>query len=112
VSSSGARKGVGVLLAAYSLAYPFLTMAMGHAYPASPTFGLPCPTVILTIGLLLSARGRLPWSLTTIPILWGFIGGSAAALVRVQADYALLAAGAALLIVAASGRDGIRPMAQ
>ena len=26
---------------------------LGHAYPASPTFGLPCPTTIFTFGMLL-----------------------------------------------------------
>ena len=107
-SSSGVRQGVGVLLAAYSLAYPILTMAMGHDYPATPTFALPCPTVILTIGLLLTLRGRLPWSLTLIPMVWGFIGGSAAVLLQVQSDYVLLAGGALLLavVIAQSIRRG------
>ena len=30
LSSTGARQGVGLALAAYSLAYLFLTMALGH----------------------------------------------------------------------------------
>lgn len=51
--SSAAHRFVGLSLAAYSLAYPFLTMASGHDYPATPTFGVPCPTVILTIGAML-----------------------------------------------------------
>ena len=104
LSSRGGRQGVGLALTAYSLAYPFLTMALGHDYPATPTFGLPCPTVILTIGLLLTVRGGAPLSLTPIPILWGFIGGSAAALLEVQTDYALLAAGALLLVLVVVGR--------
>jgi hypothetical protein len=111
-SSTGARQGVGLVLTVYSLAYPFLTIALGHDYPATPTFGLPCPTVILTIGLLLTVRGSLPLSLIPIPILWGFIGGSAAALLGVQTDYVLLAAGILLLTVAAAGRDRMRRAAQ
>ena len=101
LSSTGARQGVGLALAAYSLAYPFLTIAFGHDYPATPTFGVPCPTTILTIGVLLTVRDRVPLSLSVDPILWGFIGGSAAALLRVQTDYVLLAGGVLLLIAVA-----------
>lgn len=99
LSSIGAMQGIGVALIVYSLAYPFLTM-VGHDYPATPTFGLPCPTVILTIGLLLTVGEGVPLSLAPIPIVWGFIGGSAAVLLRVQTDYVLLAAGVLLLIMA------------
>ena len=77
----------------YALAYPFLTMALGHGYPEAPTFGVPCPTAILTIGVLITARGRLPVTLTIVPIVWSFIGGSAAALLSVPTDYVLLSAG-------------------
>lgn len=106
LSSTGARQGVGLALAAYSLAYPFLTMALGHDYPATPTFGLPCPTTILTVGVLLTVPGRIPLSLSIIPILWGFIGGSAAAVLEVQTDYVLLAAG--VLLVTAVARQPSR----
>jgi uncharacterized protein DUF6064 len=84
---------IGASLVLYALAYPFLTMAFGHRYPAAPTFGVPCPTVILTIGLLLTARGRIPTLLAIVPVLWGFIGGSAAMLLNVPTDYVLLGAG-------------------
>src|SRR5688572_19979690 len=80
LSGNGASRSLGLALAAYSLLYPFLTMAFGHDYPATPTFGLPCPTVILTIGLLLTTGEPIRSRLTAIPILWGFIGGSAATL--------------------------------
>jgi hypothetical protein len=96
LSSTGAIPALGVGLIAYSLAYPFLTMALGHRYPATPTFGLPCPTAILTIGLLLTVRGGAPLSLSLIPIAWAFIGGSAAVLLSVRTDYVLLAAGVLL----------------
>jgi hypothetical protein len=98
LSSTGASQGFGVALAAYSLAYPFLTLALGHDYPATPTFGLPCPTVILTIGLLLTARDGVLLRFAVIPILWAFIGGTAAVLLAVQTDYALFAAGMLLLV--------------
>ena len=98
LSASGARQALGLVMAAYSLAYPFLTMALGHDYPATPTFGLPCPTTILTIGVLLTVQGRVPVSLSVVPILWGGIGGSAALLLEVQTDYVLLASGVLLLV--------------
>src|SRR5690242_6871437 len=35
-------------------AYPIIGTALGHAYPASPVFGVaPCPTTIFTLGVLL-----------------------------------------------------------
>jgi len=46
----------------------------------------------------LTARGGVPLGLSLVPILWGFIGGSAAVLLAVQTDYVLLAAGTLLLI--------------
>ena len=95
-SSARWLRAVGTSLVAYALAYPFLNVVSGHPYPAAPTFGVPCPTAILTIGLLMTALDRVPLSLTIVPIAWSFIGGSAAVLLAVPADYALLAAGAAL----------------
>ena len=103
LSSIGPRQPLGLALSAYSLVYPFLTMALGHDYPATPTFGLPCPTTILTIGVLLTVRGRIPLSLSLVPILWGFIGGSAAALLHVQTDYVLLAGGVLLIVAVGWG---------
>jgi hypothetical protein len=100
--AKGARQVLGTALAIYALGYPFLTMALGHEYPATPTYGVPCPTVILTIGLLLTRRDAVPSTLAVIPILWGFIGGSAAALLQVPTDYVLLAAGVFLLMLVAS----------
>jgi hypothetical protein len=103
LSSPGPRAGLGLALAAYALAYPFLTIALGHAYPAAPTFGLPCPTTILTIGVLVTARGPVPVGLSIVPIAWGVVGGSAAVLLDVPTDYALLAS-AGLLLAAVADR--------
>ena len=102
-SSTATSRAIGLGLVAYSLAYPFLTMALGHRYPATPTFGLPCPTVILTSGLLLTARGA-PLSLLPIPVVWAFIGGSAAVLLAVPTDFALLATGVILPVTVMAKR--------
>ena len=91
------RTGAGQLLIAYSLAYPLLVMAGGLTPPRAPTFGVPCPTTALTIGLMLIAP-RASWALVIIPILWTAIASSAAVFFGVHADLAL--APAAMLLVA------------
>ena len=93
-------------LVAYALVYPVVTLAEDLTFPRAPTFGVPCPTTIFTIGLLLTAE-RVPWSVTIIPVLWATIGGSAAFLLGVRTDLVLLV-GAPILIMHAvvSSRRG------
>jgi uncharacterized protein DUF6064 len=97
-AGSGWKSAIGKALVSYALVYPFVTLAVGHRYPSTPTFGVPCPTTILTIGALLTIRGGVPVGLATIPAIWGGIGGSAAFLLDVPTDYVLLAAGGALVV--------------
>ena len=97
---------LGAGLSLYALAYPLLTIGFGHRYPATPTFGVPCPTDILTIGVLLTVRDGVPLSLAIVPVLWGFVGGSAALVLGVQTDYVLLGAGAVLAAVQAMRATG------
>ena len=84
-------------LIAYALAYPAIVQVGGDAYPRIPTFGVPCPTALLTIGFLLAAD-RPSFTLALIPILWSFIAGSAAVLLGVTADLALPVAGVLLAL--------------
>jgi hypothetical protein len=88
--------GAGLLVFALVI-YPKLATAFGHFYPARPTFGLPCPTTITTLGLLLWAAPAPPWHVWTIPLLWSAIGGSAAFLLGMREDSGLLIAGALVL---------------
>ena len=97
------RHWISQFLLIYALAYPFLALAEGNDLPRSPTFGVPGPTTILTIGLLLTAES-LPITLTVIPILWAFIGGSAAFLLSVRTDLMLLAAGGGFLTYVIASR--------
>jgi hypothetical protein len=90
-TASGVSRWVGVSLGGYALAYPVLNLLSGHTYPASPTFGVPCPTGILTAGLLLTAAKRLPIAVVVVPVLWAIIGGSAALVLGVTTDCVLLA---------------------
>ena len=67
------------------------------SYPRAPSFGVPCPTTILTAGLLLLLPRREARLVAVIPVIWAAIGGSAAFLLAIRADLALLLAGGFLL---------------
>ena len=94
---------VGGTLVAYSLIYPALGLVLGLAYPRFPSFGVPCPTAILTVGLLLLAPRREARRLGAIPVLWAAVGGSAAVLLSIRADLALVVAGLLLVLFTAVG---------
>jgi hypothetical protein len=90
---SGGRRPIGTALIVYSLLiYPIAGMSLGHPYPYSPTFGLPCPTTIFTFGLLLRSGRRVPIYVLPIPLMWSLLGASAAYLLGVWEDIGLLAA--------------------
>jgi len=89
---------VGMVLVGYSLVYPGLGLLLGLTYPRLPLFAVPCPTTILTAGVLMSAPPRNVRWLAVIPILWAAIGGSAAVMFAIRADFALLVAGVLLLV--------------
>jgi hypothetical protein len=89
----GIRVLLGGLLIVFSLIiYPLLGFLSGHRYPAMPTFGLPCPTTIFTIGILLSSVVPFPRSAFIAPLLWSAIGSFAAFQLSVPQDYGLLIA--------------------
>ncbi len=97
----GVRAWVGGLLMVFSLViYPLLGFLFGHRYPAIPTFGLPCPTSIFTLGILLLAVVPFPRSAFVVPVLWSAIGSFAAFQLSVPQDYGLLVAGLIGLMVA------------
>lgn len=100
-----ARTGIGYLLLGYALvAYPLLAVLFGHAYPAMPTFGLPCPTTIFTIGMLALLRAPYPRSVFVVPVLWALVGLQAFLVLGVREDLGLLAAAAAGIWLAFHGR--------
>ena len=83
----------GILIMFALLIYPWLGYMLGHHYPAVPTFGLPCPTTIFTIGMLLFAAPPVPRSVFVVPLLWSAIGSIAAFQLGVFQDLGLLVAG-------------------
>jgi peptidoglycan/LPS O-acetylase OafA/YrhL len=88
---------VAWLFVAYSLVYPGINAVQHLTWSRIPTFGVPCPTTIFTAGLLMLATPR-SWRLSIIPVVWSVIGGSAALLLGVSADYALPVAGISLAV--------------
>lgn len=96
-SVTGFWRAVGGILVGYSLVYPAVGLAFGLAYPRMPTFGVPCPTVVLTVGFLLASNLSVARWIAVIPLIWTFIGGSAAFLLGVRADLVLALSGLVLL---------------
>lgn len=93
-----AYAGAGLIL--FSLViYPAWSWYAGHRFPAMPSFGLPCPTTIFTIGLLCFLTPPYPRAPLIAPVLWCFIGAQAAVLLGVPQDLGLVAAAAAGLVL-------------
>jgi hypothetical protein len=90
-----ARAAVGVALVLFALLiYPAWSVYSGHGFPAMPTFGLPCPTTLFTIGLLALLVQPYPRSTLVVPVLWCLVGAQAAFLLGVWQDLGLLVAAA------------------
>jgi hypothetical protein len=68
--------------------YPAISFLVGRRYPAAPTFGLPCPTTLFTVGVLLWSRP--PVRIVIIPLLWSAIGLTAAVQLGMYEDFLLL----------------------
>ena len=80
-------KWAGALLITFALiVYPCLGYVFGHRYPASPTFGLPCPTTIFTFGILMWSDKKMPLSILIIPFIWSIIGFFAALKLGIRED--------------------------
>lgn len=95
----------GELAQAFALVgYPLAGEMLGHRYPAAPTFGLPCPTTIFTLGVLLMTTPVLSRLQVIAPLLWALIGTTAAFVLGVVQDLALIAAALAGLWLLGSHR--------
>ena len=90
----------GALLISYALVgYPLLASLLGQQFPATPTFGLPCPTTIFTFGVLLWLRRPAPALLLVIPFAWSVIGTAAALQLDVREDFGLIVAGVLTVVL-------------
>jgi hypothetical protein len=103
------RHVLAFVFIAYALAYPGLVLLAGMQFPRAPTFGLPCPTTLLTAGLLLAAVPPVPRWVFVIPVVWALVGGTAAFSMSVTPDLMLFVAAAAMLVYAVSPKLLARP---
>jgi hypothetical protein len=100
-----AASAIATVLLAYALVmYPLVAILLGHGYPAMPTFGLPCPTTIFTLGILALLRPPYPGYVLAVPVLWTLVGVQGALLLGVYEDFGLIFAGAAGLWLGFHGR--------
>lgn len=104
----GARSMAGVALVVFALVvYPIWSWYAGHSYPYTPTFGLPCPTTLFTVGMLAFVVPSYPRSPLVVPVLWCFVGAQAAFLLGVSQDIALLVAGVFGLVLLARSKVSV-----
>jgi hypothetical protein len=101
------RSALAMATIAYALIfYSVLGYLAGHGWPGAPVLGVaPCPTTIFTFGILMLAGPSIPRQLFVLPILWAFVGSTAAVLLGVPEDLGLLASAGALLAVRAHHRS-------
>ncbi|MFP4597156.1 MAG: DUF6064 family protein [Persicimonas sp.] len=85
---------LGLGLAVFALAiFPLLGPLLGREWTGVEVFGVaPDPTVIATLGLLLTAR-RPQWLLLVVPLLWCVVSGASALAMDASASFATPAAG-------------------
>jgi hypothetical protein len=103
-----ATAGWGLVIIALFV-YPMIGVALGHRFPAAPTFGAPCPSTVYTIGLLVLAGPNVPRVLFAVPLLWAVVGSLAGFSLGVTQDLVLLVAAAVALLVMVKGRAAAVP---
>lgn len=97
----------GITLVIFALVvYPLLGYVFGHIYPASPTFGVPCPVTIFTFGVLLWSERNFPKLVLIIPFLWSLLGFSAATALGIKEDTALVIAGLMVTVMLSLRKQG------
>lgn len=102
-ATGGLESAAGWALVIYALvAYPLLGYVLGHRYPTTATFGLPCPTTIFTLGVLLWMAPSPSWLLLVVPLSWALIGTTAAFQLGMLEDLALAASAIVVIYVVLS----------
>ena len=90
----------GVCIIFYALIfYPVLGYFLGHRFPYSPTFGLPCPTVIFTFGVFMFSNKKCPYVILIVPFIWSIIGFTAVFNFGIIEDTGLLISGITALFM-------------
>ena len=84
--------------------YPAWSYVAGQPYLETPTFGLPCPTTIFTMGLLACLIRPYPRGVFVVPVLWSLVGVHAAFLLSVPQDLGLAVVAVMGLVLIAQAR--------
>jgi hypothetical protein len=112
----GWRGILGAVLVAYAIVgYPVVGAAVGHVYPTVPVLGLaPCPTTLLTGGILLWAAAPVPRLVALAPLAWSLVGLSAAVRLGMVEDLGLALSAVACASALADRRRavGVEPTRQ
>ena len=68
----------GLMLFLFALVVqPFIGPLVGRSWKQAEIFGVtPDPTVLATLGILLTVDKRLPWGLLIIPLIWCALSGA------------------------------------
>ena len=94
-----ARGAAAAALVLYALlGYPLVAAVSGHSFPALPTFGVPCPTTIFTLGMLLWSTAPISRHLLVVPSAWAVLGITAIPAFGMWEDVGLLLAGTLTLV--------------
>jgi hypothetical protein len=97
----GPGRWLGWAAIGYALVvYPFIGVALGHGWPQAPLFGMaPCPSVIVTFGLLLLTASPPPRHLLVIPLIWAILAPLAAVGHGVVEDLGLAVVGLLTVVI-------------
>lgn len=91
---------LGAVFMVYALAlYPIIGAVIGHVYPRSQVLGAPCPTTLLTLGMLLWMPGPPRWGVFAIPVLWSLGASVFAIRAGVYEDIGLLLGGLGTVLI-------------
>ena len=91
---TGSAKGfLAVVFILFGLIiYPVIGFYLVGSVLKTISFGLPCPSTIVTFGFLMLTVKKFPWYLLVIPSLWALIGTAAAVKFGVYQDYIMIVA--------------------
>ena len=103
--TSPSRNRTGFCVVAFALVVqPAIGPLLGRSWQQSEVFGVaPDPTVVLTLGVLLLARG-LRWPLAIIPLLWCAVSGAFQWAMRTPDALLMPLIGVAVVLIAAMQR--------
>jgi hypothetical protein len=100
---------MGTILVIFALiVYPVLGYLFDHVYPSVPVFGVPCPTTIFSFGILLWSDKKVPVIILIIPFSWSLVGFSAATVLGMREDFALVLAGLLATALLLFGKQGVQ----